>query len=97
MNEDVLDPKYRKYCFIFDLAKRLVDSKLSMSCSQLVCVLNANNYRTSYGTEYDPNGRGIYRVIRSVYYFAMHELERKDYDVVANAFTKPNGEYAWKE
>ncbi len=86
-----------KWYFILNLARELVKNKTTMKCKELVCVLNTLGYKTSYGTKYDPNGRGIYKVIISTYYYAKDDVECKDYDVVANAFTKPNGEYAWKE
>lgn len=91
---NLLLPKWK---FIRNLANELVKNKTTMSAKELACVLNAMGYTSTYGDSYDPNGRGIYKVIISAYYRARGDGDTcHDYDAIAKAFTKPNGEYAWK-
>ena len=73
------------------IAKELAKRESVMSIPALVKVMNDLEYRTNYGAEFS-GGRGSYRLVRGTYDRCKQQDEK---EMVAKAFVKPNGEYAY--
>lgn len=65
-----------------------------MSAPSLAGLLNNLGYRTNYGTEYE-GGRGIYNLISGTYHRLDGAGKADRARMVAEAFRKPNFEYAY--
>ena len=84
-----------KKLYIWRLASFLHTHRMTMSADELADHLNRNNFKTSYGTEYEGK-RGTYRLIRETWHWVHHDLglvgEAKG---IAEAYVKPDGSHAW--
>lgn len=82
-----------KYQAVATIASELRKYDKTIPAEALAWLLNELGHRTNYGSTYE-GGRGTYRLIRSTY----HRYE-KGSPIVANdiaeAFTKPDGSYAY--
>lgn len=81
--------------FVADMAKYLVEHNLIMTGKELAEIMNLNDIRTQYDTEYF-GGRGTYTLIRNIwnYYY-----EQKDYIMayyISRAFVDQNGKYPYE-
>ena len=65
-----------------------------MSGEELAEHLNRNNFLTSYGTEYQ-GGRGTYKLISETYNWLKDLGLQNEADKIAEAFVKPNGDFAY--
>ena len=81
--------------YIKRLAIFLVDNGTTMSGEDLAKHLNWNNFKTSYGSEYQ-GGRGTYTLIHATYDWLVSNEKQIDANKVAIAFQKPDGAYAYK-
>jgi len=90
----VAAPGFDKYAFVDWVAEELRKRGTFMSVPTLVTLVNAQGYRTNYGTEFS-GGRGSYKLVSGTY----HRLEDAGHfdraRNVAVAFRKPNFEYAY--
>lgn len=82
--------------YISQLAKFLVSSKTTMTGETLAEILNWNNFKTSYNSEY-AGGRGTYTLIHATYDWLVANGKQQDADYVALAFKKPDGTYAYNK
>jgi len=86
---------FNKFHFVEWVAEELKKRESFMSAPTLALLLNHLGYRTNYDCEYDGK-RGIYNLISGTY----HRLERASKSdrakMVAEAFTKPNFDYAYE-
>lgn len=80
--------------YIRRLAVFLCDNGMTMSVEELAMHLNRNDFRTSYGAEYQ-GARGTYTLVHSVYNWLTSKGEHKDAEKVANAFPKSDGSFAY--
>ncbi len=80
--------------YIKRLATFLNDNGTIMAANELAEHLNRNNFKTSYGTEYE-GGRGTYTLIHATYDWLVANGQQTEADNVAKAFPKPNGNYAF--
>jgi hypothetical protein len=83
-----------KKLHIYNLAVLLNSSKRKMTVADLAANLNASGYTTSYGTPY-LGMRGTYTLLHSTYEVVERVMGRTQAGLIANSFTKPNGEFAW--
>jgi len=80
--------------YIRRLAKFLVENQSTMTAEQLAELLNWNKFKTTYGTEYS-GGRGTYTLIHSTYDWLVSIGCQNDAGLVALAFKKPDGTFAY--
>ena len=80
--------------YIRRLAHFLTENGTKMAGNELAEHLNRNNFKTSYGTDYE-GGRGTYKLLHATYDWLAANGKQKDADNVAFAFPKPNGDYAF--
>lgn len=80
--------------FVRDEAERCVREGRRLPVPELAARLNAAGHRTGYGT---PNrgGRGTYRLVRATYYRLISDELRAAAGIVARAFIRPHGGYAY--
>ncbi len=76
------------------LANRLGEKENLMTIPALTCILNELGYRTNYGSNY-VGGRGTYRLVKSVYDRCCSRGDNATARRIAEAFVRPNGEYAY--
>jgi hypothetical protein len=86
-----MDPKY---VYIRDLATTLVAHRDTMTFGQLAQALNANGFQTTYNTPYN-GGRGVAKLVHSVWDDLNAIGDVRHRDMVAVAFTNANGDYAY--
>lgn len=86
--------KMDKKEYIRRLANFLHDNGTTMAANELAEHLNRNKFTTNYGTEYT-GGRGTYTLIHVTYDWLVSIGKQNEADNVANAFPKPDGEYAF--
>lgn len=79
--------------YIRRLAKFLHNNGTTMAANELAEHLNRNNFKTSYETEYE-GGRGTYTLIHATYDWLVSIGQKPEADHVAQAFPKPDGNYA---
>ena len=82
-----------KKLFIYNLAVSLSGGK--MTVADLAVKLNANGFRTGYGTFYQ-GMRGTYTLLHSTYDVVERMKGKVAAALIANSFTKPNGLVAWR-
>lgn len=80
--------------YIKRLATFLHDNGTTMAANELAEHLNRNNFKTGYGTEYE-GGRGTYTLIHATYDWLVASGQQTEADNVAEAFPKPDGNYAF--
>jgi len=80
--------------FLMNLAVSLSERGQVMAVPILAVNLNNNGFRTSYGDLYE-GLRGTYTLIRATYHYLMNQGFQDEADMVAGAFVKPNGDYAY--
>jgi len=66
----------------------------TMATNELAEHLKRNKFKTSYGTEYE-GGRGTYTLIHATYDWLVANGQQSEADYVANAYPKPDGNYAF--
>lgn len=76
------------------IAEELHRQGARMTVERLCDVLNAAGFRTQYGTEY-AGERGSYRMVSCAYGWYAESGEADVADKIAQAFTKPDGSYAY--
>lgn len=84
-----------KKLHIYNLAVLLIGSKKQMTVADLAVNLNVNGFTTSYGTPYQ-GMRGTYTLLHSTYEVVERVMGKAQAAQIAHAFTKPNGNFAWK-
>lgn len=84
-----------KYEYITKLARFLCENKMTMTVPNLADHLNWNGFKTSYETEYQ-GGRGT-SLIHAVYDWLVSQEREDDAEIVALAFKKPDGGYAYEK
>lgn len=90
-------PGFDKYAFVSWVAEELCKRATFMSVPTLIDLVNAQGYKTNYGTEFS-GGRGSYNLVSGTYHRmkanGSPDAEKKAHNVAA-AFRKPNFEYAY--
>jgi hypothetical protein len=81
--------------YVAELAVFLHSREMRMSARELAEHLNLNNLPTGYGTPYVPEGRGIYRLLSTLYSALAAQNRMPEAEAVAEAFTKEDGSYAY--
>jgi virulence-associated protein VapD len=84
-----------KKLHIYNLAVLLIGSKKQMTAADLAANLNANGFSTNYGTPY-LGMRGTYTLLHSTYEVVERVMGKAQAALIANAFTKPGGGFAWE-
>ncbi|RXG13257.1 hypothetical protein [Leeuwenhoekiella aestuarii] len=82
--------------YVFELATVLHRAKATLPASELANVLNEFNHLTTYGSQYS-GGRGTYKLISDTYAWLVKNGNQNGADIVAIAFTKPDGSYAYEK
>ena len=82
--------------FILDIARGLILNSKTMYAQNLVPLLNASCYKTDVGNEYK-GGRGIYKLLDSIYYRLENAGKDDDAESIAKAFKNANGRYAYEK
>ena len=86
--------KFNKYEFVAWMAVELRKRDTYMSVPALIDMVNARGYTTNYGTSFE-GGRGSYKLVSGTYR-RMMEVDSPDRaQAVAEAFRRPNFEYAY--
>lgn len=86
----------KKRLYVWQLAAFLSQYEMTMSGEELADHLNRNRFFAGTGERYK-GGRGTYTLIRETWKWVHNELELpQEAKKVAEAFVKPNGEYAYK-
>lgn len=81
--------------YIRRLGNFLSTNGTTMAINELADHLNRNNFKTSYGTEYE-GGRGTYTLIHATYDWLVSIGKQDEANSIAGAFTRSNGEYAYE-
>jgi hypothetical protein len=84
-----------KHEYIGKLAQFLSSTKTVMSGFELAELLNRNNFKTSYGTEY-AGTRGTYKLISDCYDYFKNINKQNIADAIASAFVKEDGNFAYE-
>lgn len=93
-NAPPLSPSFDKYDFVAWVAEELAKREVFMSVPTLVDLLNNPGGKTNYGKAFE-GGRGSYRLVSGTYYRLERAGKNDAAKVVAQAFRKPNFEYAY--
>jgi len=80
--------------FVSNLAQQLHAQGQTMMAYDLANQLNANGIKTTYGSTY-AGARGTYTLIEATYHWLDNQGLSNDAHLVAVAFTKPDGTYAY--
>ena len=80
--------------FVLQTAQQLNAQGQKMMAYDLANQLNANGIKTSYGSTY-AGARGTYTLIDATYKWLDNQGLTNDAHLVAIAFTKPDGTYAY--
>jgi hypothetical protein len=89
-----MNPQTKAY--VIRLACFLSEQGTKMSAKELVEHLNRNELATGYGTPYDPEGRGIFKVLTPSFNTLTAEGRHDEATAVADSFTKEDGTYAYE-
>ncbi len=93
-NAPTITPSFDKYSFVTWVAEELKKRDAFMSVPTLMTLVNEKGGRTNYGERFS-GGRGSYRLVSGTY----HRLDRDGKAcaarTVAEAFRRPNFEYAY--
>ena len=89
----VICSDFDKYAFVNWVAEELTKRNAFMSVPALIDLVNSKGGRTNYGTLFS-GGRGSYRLI-SATYDRLNKYDKLGAQRVADAFLKPNFEYAY--
>jgi hypothetical protein len=81
--------------FVRDEAERCEREGIPLTVPELAARLNAAGHRTGYGTPYK-GGRGTYRLVRATHHRLRRAGRRDEAGMVARAFTRPDGGYAYR-
>lgn len=88
------DEKHELIHLIAKAVRLSKDNKLS--ALDLTNLLNEHDIRTDSGKVYKRRGRGIYSLIKAAYNAYYYDNDQDGADVIADAYVKPNGDYAYK-
>jgi hypothetical protein len=88
------DGDRNNFRFVAWVAVELGKRQVSMSVPALSKLLNDCGRKTTYGTPY-LGGRGTYRLVRGAYHWLDRTGKRDDAIQVAQAFRRPNFDYAY--
>lgn len=72
------------------------ENAMTMNTEQLTSILNWNELKTTYDTEYEGK-RGIYRLIHVTYDWLVEQGLDDQADNIATVFRKPDGKYAYEK
>jgi len=85
-----------KKFYIWKLANFLDSNGTTMSGEELADHLNRNEFKTSYGTEFEGK-RGIYRLIKFTYDWLSDLDLPKEASKVASSYVNKDGGYAYEQ
>ncbi|WP_405223908.1 hypothetical protein [Dokdonia sp. Asnod1-B02] len=80
--------------YVLEIATVLNRASATLMASDLADIMNTFGRTTTYGTEYK-GLRGTYTLIHATYDWLVAKGRKPDADIVAVAFTKPDGTYAY--
>ena len=86
----------QKFNFIFQLAQVCHQNGTTMTVPDLASALNQHNHRTSYGSQFVVDARGIYKVVSAAYKWFYDAGMVAEAEMIAEAFVKPDGMYAYE-
>lgn len=89
-------PEFTKFKFVEWVAEELKKRGSFMSVPTLATLLNSLGYRTDCGYEFE-GVRGTYNLVSGAYHRLVHAGKSDRARMVAEAFRKPNFEYAYEE
>jgi len=87
---------HEKANYILTTAEELMEHHQTMTVTELAERLNSAGYSTNDGAPYS-GGRGTYRLVAAAYWRVMEVLGDQTAGLIAMAFVKPDGSYAWGE
>ena len=81
---DVLqDKKIQKYIFLKDIVQELKSINKKMYMKDLALLLNANDFRSAIGKQFDPYSRGVYKLVdATISYFKGIDTSENSNDLV---------------
>ena len=82
--------------FIRRLANFFAENSLTMNVEQLTSILNWNELKTTYDSEYEGK-RGIYRLIHVTYDWLIEQGLDDEADNIVFVYKKPDGTYAYEK
>jgi len=82
--------------YITQIANFLISTNTTMNVTQLADLLNWNNFKTNYDSEYSGK-RGTFKLIHSVYDWLISNNRKQEADNVAFAFLKLDRTYAYEK
>jgi hypothetical protein len=80
--------------YVLEVATVLNRAGATLPASELANIMNTFGRTTTYGTTY-AGLRGTYTLIHATYDWLDNQRRAADAEIVANAFTKPDGSYAY--
>jgi len=80
--------------YVLEVATVLSRAGATLPASELAAIMNTFGRTTTYGTTY-AGLRGTYTLIHATYDWLVAKGRQPDADIVAVAFTKPDGSYAY--
>ena len=80
--------------YVLEVATVLNKAKTTLPAKDLADILNMFGHTTTYGAAY-AGARGTYTLIHATYDWLDGLGKSKEAEIVAKAFTKPDGTYAY--
>tara|TARA_R110002020_G_scaffold203325_4_gene406958 strand:+ start:3153 stop:3416 length:264 start_codon:yes stop_codon:yes gene_type:complete len=80
--------------YVLEVATVLNRAGVTLAASQLADIMNQFGRTTTYGAQY-AGLRGTYTLIHATYDWLANRGDQADADIVAQAFTKPDGSFAY--
>ena len=85
----------KKTDFLAALAANLRKSGRVLDGASLCVTLTHARHHSEWGGRYVPGGRGVYRLVHCAYYRLVAAGRQREADLVAEAFVKADGSYAY--
>ena len=82
--------------YVFEVATLLDRAGTNLPAAELANIMNQFGRTTTYGTEY-AGLRGTHTLIHVTYDWLVAQGNQNGADIVATAFTKPDGSYAYNK
>ena len=79
---------------ILEIAKSLIKNGKTLSFDELAKLLNSTGHKSSYDSSYN-GGRGVAKLVSSVYKGAQSKGMKTEASNIAKAFTGKNGKFPW--
>jgi hypothetical protein len=80
--------------YVLEVATVLHKANATLPAKELADIMNKFNHTTTYGAKY-AGTRGTYTLIHATYDWLTKQGKINEAEIIAKAFTKPDGSYAY--